>query len=102
MGCTPSQHIPELCKSQETPELLQAYFEQNKGDGKKEQFEDQSENLNIGLINYKSDQESFVSNMGEEFHYTDLLEIVILLIMILMIIRFLRKRCQKKRALAIR
>ena len=40
--------------------------------------------------------------MGEEFHYTDILEIAILIIMILFIIRFLQKRCQRKRAMAIR
>ena len=102
MGCTPSQLYPELCQSQETPELIQAYYDQNKGESKLEKFQDQSDNVNIGLINYKSDEESFISNMGEEFHYTDLLEIAILLIMILLIIRFLRKRCQQKRAMAIR
>ena len=102
MGCTRSKLFPELCQSQETPELIQSYYSQNKGENKLEKFQDSSDNVNIGLINYKSDEESFTSNMGEEFHYTDILEIAILIIMILFIIRFLRKRCQQKRAMAIR
>ena len=82
--------------------MIQAYYSQKKGEKKIEKFEDGSENLNIGLINYKSDEEAFTSNVGQEFHYTDLLEISILIIMILFIIRFLRKRCQQKSAMAVR
>ena len=77
MGYTPSKYIPDICESEETPELLAAYFAKKKGEGKQENFEDQSENLNIGLINYKSDSESFIPNM-DSFTWTEILECIIL------------------------
>ena len=85
MGCRMSKYIPDIFESDETPELLAEYFAKKKEGGKQETFEDKSDNLNIGLINYKSDNESFKSNI-DSINWMDILECIILGVLLLIVV----------------
>ena len=108
MGCTKSKIEPKICERDESHSMhvdfikkhgLEKYY-QTLGMEPEEQrnsYEDNSKNLNLGLINIEEKSESDVENINMGLSVREWVEIGVLLIIILGILRVIYKFCLKKK-----
>merc|ERR1711954_109954 len=108
MGCVRSKLDPNICQRDETHSThiqyikthgLDSYYKEL-GVEKEEQrnsFEDNSKNLNLGLINIEEKNESDVENINVGFSTKEWLEIGVILIIVLGILRVIYRYCSKKK-----
>ena len=108
MGCIKSKIDPKICQRDETHSMhvnfikkhrLQQYY-QTLGIEPEEQrntYEDNSKNLNLGLINIEEKTESDVENINMGLSVREWVEIGVLLIIILGILRAIYKFCLKRK-----
>ena len=108
MGCIKSKIDPKICQRDKTHSMhvdfikkhgLQKYY-QTLGIEPEEQrnsYEDNSKNLNLGLINIEEKTESDVENINMGLSVREWVEIGVLLIIILGILRVIYKFCLKKK-----
>ena len=108
MGCIKSKIDPKICQRDETHSMhvdfikkhgLQKYY-QTLGIEPEEQrnsYEDNSKNLNLGLINIEEKTESDVENINMGLSVREWVEIGVLLIIILGILRVIYKFCLKRK-----
>ena len=108
MGCSKSKIEPKICQRDETHSMHVEYirnhgldqYYKTLGVEKEEQrnsYEDNSKNLNLGLINIEEKNESDVENINMGLSVREWLEIGVLLIIILGILRIIYKYCMKKK-----
>ena len=108
MGCTKSKIDPKVCEKDETHSMHVAYIKkhglekyyQTLGIEPEEQhnsYEDNSKNLNLGLINIEEKSESDVENINMGLNVREWVEIAVLLIIVIGIIRVIYKFCIKRR-----
>ena len=108
MGCSKSKIEPKICQRDETHSMHVEYirnhgldqYYKTLGVEKEEQrnsYEDNSKNLNLGLINIEEKNESDVENINMGLSVREWLEIGVLLIIILGILRIIYKFCMKKK-----
>ena len=106
MGCTVSHLDKNVCLKNETPEMHQRYIDKNglsryytamgmSAPQKDTEMEDNSENLNIGLINMEEKNSTSYEFYG--IRWSDLLEICLGIIVILYITKLVFKYIRKKR-----
>merc|ERR1711954_34840 len=99
---------PKICQRDETHSMHAEYirnhgldqYYKTLGVEKEEQrnsYEDNSKNLNLGLINIEEKNDSDVENINMGLSVREWLEIGVLLIIILGILRILYKYCMKKK-----
>ena len=109
MGCTVSNLDSNVCLKDETPEMHQSYIDKNglsryyKAMGmsapqKDTEMEDNSENLNIGLINMEEKNSTSYEFYG--IRPSDLLEICLGIIVILYISKLVYKYIRKRKRVA--
>ena len=102
MGCTKSKLDEKVCIKDETMSMhiaytnkhgLQKYYDVMgiEGGDKQNSFEDNSSNLNLGLINIEQKSESDVENINTGLTVREWVEIAILLIIAIGIIRIIYK-----------
>ena len=108
MGCTKSKIDPKICERDETHSMhvdfikkhgLENYY-QTLGMEPEEQrnsYEDNSKNLNLGLINIEEKSESDVENINMGLSVREWVEIGVLLIIIIGILRVIYKFCLKRK-----
>ena len=108
MGCVRSKLDPKICQRDETHSThieyikthgLDQYYK-TLGVEKEEQrnsFEDNSKNLNLGLINIEEKNESDVENINVGLSTREWLEIGVILIIVLGILRVIYRYCIKKK-----
>ena len=108
MGCTKSKLDEKVCLKDKTMSMhityinkhgLQKYYEvmEIEGGDKHNSFEDNSSNLNLGLINIEQKSESDVENINTGLTVREWVEIAILLIIAIGIIRIIYKFCMQRR-----
>ena len=109
MGCIVSHLDKEVCLKNETPEMHQRYIDKNglskyykvmgmNAPEKDTEMEDNSKNLNIGLINMEEKNSTIYEFYG--IRWSDLLEICLGIIVILYITKLVFKYIKKKRRIA--
>ena len=108
MGCSKSKIEPKICERDETHSMhvefirkhgLDQYYK-TLGVEQEEQrnsYEDNSKNLNLGLINIEEKTESDVENINMGLSVREWVEIGVLLIIILGILRVIYRFCLKKK-----
>ena len=108
MGCTKSKIDPKVCERDETHSMHVAYIKkhglekyyQTLGIEPEEQhnsYEDNSKNLNLGLIKIEEKSESDVENINMGLNVREWVGIAVLLIIVIGIIRVIYKFCIKRR-----
>ena len=108
MGCTKSKLDEKVCLRDETTSMHIAYINKHRlqkyyevmgieGGDNHNSFEDNSSNLNLGLINIEQKSESDVENINTGLTVREWVEIAILLIITIGIIRIIYKFCMQRR-----
>ena len=108
MGCSKSKIEPKICERDETHTMhvdfikkhgLEKYYQtlSMEPEEQRNSYEDNSKNLNLGLINIEEKSESDVENINMGLSVREWVEIGVLLIIILGILRVIYKFCLKKK-----
>ena len=108
MGCTKSKIDPKICGRDETNSMHVAYIKKHglekyyqtmgiEPEEKHNSYEDNSKNLNLGLINIEEKTESDVENINMGVSTREWVEIAVLLIIVIGILRVIYKFCIKQR-----
>ena len=108
MGCTKSKIDPKVCEKDETHSMHVAYinkhglekYYQTMGIEPEEEhnsYEDNSKNLNLGLINIEQKSETDVENINTGLTVREWVEIAVLLIIAIGILRVIYKFCMQRR-----
>ena len=108
MGCTKSKLDDKVCLKDETTSMHVAYINKNglqkyyevmgvKDVSNHNSFEDNSSNLNLGLINIESKSESDVENINTGLTVREYVELAVVLIIALGAIRIIYKFCMRRR-----
>ena len=108
MGCTKSKIDPKICERDETHSMHVAYIKKHglekyyqtmgiEQEEKHNSYEDNSKNLNLGLINIEEKSESDVENINIGLSTREWVEIAVLLIIVIGILRVIYKFCIKRR-----
>ena len=106
MGCTKSKIDPKICERDETHSMhvefikkhgLEKYYQTLSMEPEEQHnsYEDNSKNLNLGLINIEEKSESDVENINMGLSVREWVEIAVLLIIVIGIIRVIYKFCLK-------
>ena len=108
MGCMKSKLDEKVCLRDETTSMhiayinkhgLQKYYETMGVEGEEQHnsYEDNSNNLNLGLINIEQKSETDVENINTGLTVREWVEIAILLIIAIGIIRVIYKFCMQRK-----
>ena len=108
MGCTKSKLDEKVCLKDETTAMHIAYINKNglqkyyevmgvEGGSNHNSFEDNSSNLNLGLINIEQKSESDVENINTGLTVREWVELAIVLIIALGAIRIIYKFCMRRK-----
>ena len=110
MGCKVSHLDKDVCLKNETPEMHQRYIDKhglskyyqvmgmNDPEAKAPEMEDNSKNINVGLINME--EKSSTSYKFYGIRWSDLLEICLGILVILYVTKLVFKYIKKKRRVA--
>ena len=108
MGCTKSKLDDKVCLKDETTAMHVAYINKNglqkyyevmgvEDVSNHNEFEDNSNNLILGLINIESKSESDIENINTGLTAGEYVELAVVLIIALSAIRIIYKFCMKRR-----